>query len=80
MSRFDKTVASSKLQVQGGAFVQTTHSMKSSGQTLGNDEAAKASLPPSDVMRSNPADPTKFTGSSALAPTNSSQLVRYFTS
>ena len=40
--------------------------MKSSGQTLGNDEAAKASLPPSDVMRSNPADPTTIKQTHAL--------------
>ena len=31
--------------------------MKSSGQTLGNDEAQKTSLPPQEVARSNPADP-----------------------
>ena len=30
---------------------------------MGTEEASKASLPPSDVMRSNPADPTNLNGS-----------------
>ena len=42
----------------GGVFIRTTLSMKSSGQTVGTEGAPRASLPPSDVMRSNPADPT----------------------
>jgi integrase len=37
-------------------------SMKSSGQTLDEGEAPRAFLPPSDVMRSNPADPSCFDG------------------
>ena len=40
------------------SFCTNHASMKSSGQTVGTDEAPKASLPPSEVMRSNPADPT----------------------
>jgi hypothetical protein len=34
--------------------------MKSSGQASGNDETSKASLPPSDAMRSDPADPANL--------------------
>jgi len=41
----------------GWRFYTNQLSMKSSGQTVGTEEAPKASLPPSDVMRSNPADP-----------------------
>ena len=39
---------------------------------LGNDEAAKASLPPPKVKWADPAGPTKFTGSVVFAPTISS--------
>ena len=42
--------------------------MKSSGQTVGTEEAPKASLPPSDVMRSNPADPTYSNGRGWFRP------------
>ena len=41
-------------------FYTNQLSMKSSGQTVGTEEAPKAPLPPSDVMRSNPADPIHF--------------------
>jgi hypothetical protein len=42
------------------AFIGIANSSKSSGQTLGEEEAPKASLPTSEVKGENPADPNHF--------------------
>jgi hypothetical protein len=56
-----RCLAHGRLTFESGVFYTNQIIMKSSGQTVAEDEAPKASLPPSDVMRSNPAGPFGLT-------------------